>query len=70
MKLLRDATPGSGAYGNEADFFEEDWQRSFWGVNYPRLLAIKRMYDPMGLFHCHHGVWSEGWSADGMTREG
>jgi FAD/FMN-containing dehydrogenase len=57
--LLRDATPGAGAYGNEADYFEADWQRSFWGANYQRLLAIKRRYDPDGLFFCHHCVGSE-----------
>lgn len=68
MALLRAATPGSGAYANEADYFEEDWQRSFWGIHYPRLLEVKRRYDPLGLFHVHHGVGSEGWSADGMTR--
>lgn len=33
-----------------------DWQKSFWGVNYPRLLQIKKKYDPEGLFHTHHSV--------------
>jgi hypothetical protein len=66
--ILKSATPDSGAYANEADFFEPDWQRSFWGPHYPRLLEIKRRYDPAGLFHCHHSVGSEGWSLDGMTR--
>ena len=59
MKILRDATPGAGAYLNEADYFEPDWQRSFWGENYPRLLEIKRKFDPDGLFSCHHCVGSE-----------
>lgn len=68
MTLLRAATPDSGSYANEADFFTRDWQREFWGVNYPRLLEIKNLYDPIGLFHVHHGVGSEGWSRDGMTR--
>ena len=35
---------------NETDYFEPDWQHSFWGENYPRLLAIKRKYDPRNLF--------------------
>jgi FAD/FMN-containing dehydrogenase len=60
MKLIRDATPGAGSYVNETDYFEADWQRSFWGTNYPRLLEIKRQYDPKGLFFCHHCVGSEG----------
>jgi FAD/FMN-containing dehydrogenase len=59
MRILRDATPGAGSYVNETDYFEADWQRSFWGDNYPRLLAIKRKYDPQGLFSCHHCVGSE-----------
>jgi FAD/FMN-containing dehydrogenase len=59
MKILRDATPGSGSYVNETDYFEPDWQRSFWGDGYPRLLSVKHTYDPDGLFTCHHCVGSE-----------
>jgi len=36
-----------------------DWQRTFWGDNYVRLLEIKRTYDPGNLFRVHHGVGSE-----------
>ena len=68
MKALRAAAPNTGAYVNECDYFQEDWQRAFWGPNYRRLLAVKRRYDPEGLFTVHHGVGSEGWSADGFTR--
>ena len=56
--ILR-VTPNSGSYVNETDYFEDDWQQSFWGDNYPRLLAIKRRYDPTNLFCVHHGVGSE-----------
>jgi Berberine and berberine like len=35
---------------------------------FPRLLRIKRRYDPDGLFTVHHGVGSEGWSDDGFSR--
>jgi FAD/FMN-containing dehydrogenase len=59
MDLLRRATPGTGSYVNEADYFEPDWQRSFWGENYDRLLQIKHTYDPDGVFRCHHCVGSE-----------
>ena len=52
---------------SESNFFEPDWQRSFWGSNYPRLLAVKQRYDPDGLFFVHHGVGSERWSADGFS---
>jgi len=60
MKLLRDATPGAGTYSNEADYHEPDWQEAFWGSNYPRLLSIKRKYDPANFFRTHHSVGSEG----------
>ena len=60
MKIIRDATPGAGNYSNEADYHEPNWQEAFWGSNYPRLLAIKRKYDPQGIFRTHHSVGSEG----------
>jgi FAD/FMN-containing dehydrogenase len=59
MDVLRALTPGAGSYVNETDYFEPDWQDSFWGANYPRLLEIKRRYDPHNVFRVHHGVGSE-----------
>jgi FAD/FMN-containing dehydrogenase len=70
MEALHAIAPRPGSYVSESDFFERDWQRSFWGTNYERLLDVKRRYDPEGLFFMHHGVGSEGWSADGFTRTG
>ncbi len=35
---------------------------------FPKLAAVKKKYDPDGLFFVHHGVGSEEWSADGFTR--
>ncbi|HEX7948034.1 MAG TPA: FAD-binding oxidoreductase, partial [Phenylobacterium sp.] len=68
MTALRAGAPGAGAYVNECDYFQPQWQRAFWGPNYPRLERIKRRYDPQGLFYVHHGVGSEAWSADGFKR--
>ena len=68
MAALRVAAPDTGAYVNECDYFQKDWQRAFWGPNYPRLARIKRRYDPDGLFTVHHGVGSEAWSPDGFAR--
>lgn len=48
--MLTDLTPNSGAYMNEADVNEPDFQLSFYGENYERLLEIKRNYDPNDIF--------------------
>ncbi|KAG0231921.1 hypothetical protein BGW41_002004 [Actinomortierella wolfii] len=58
---LRKITPDSGTYLNEADANEPDWQRNFFGANYPRLRALKHKYDPQGLFVCRRCVGSEDW---------
>lgn len=56
--ILRSVTEAGGSYSNEGSYFEEDWRRQFWGSNYPRLLRIKRRYDPTNLFRVHKGVGS------------
>jgi hypothetical protein len=68
IDALRAVAPAAGSYVNECDYFQPDWQRAFWGQNYPRLKEIKERYDPDGLFTVHHGVGSESWSSDGFTR--
>ncbi len=68
MTALRAAAPDTGAYVNECDYFQPGWQTAFWGPHYPRLLEIKRRYDPDGLFYVHHGVGSEDWTDDGFAR--
>lgn len=65
---LRRIVPDAGSYVSESNYFNENWQRAFWGANYRRLRAIKDRYDPEGLFFVHHGVGSEDWSADGFVR--
>src|SRR5206468_12856052 len=67
MDELRTLVPNAGSYVSESNYFEPDWQRSFWGSNYPRLLAVKERVDPEGLFFVHHGVGSEPWSDDGFS---
>ena len=56
MVPIRKLVPGAGAYMSEADYFQKDWKRAYWGGHYPRLARIKRAYDPGGLFRTHHGV--------------
>ena len=65
---LRKIVPHAGSYVSESNYFNPSWQRAYWGANYARLRAIKKRYDPDGLFIVHHGVGSEEWSADGFER--
>ena len=65
---LRKIAPNAGSYVSESNYFNASWQKAYWGTNYSRLRAIKRKYDPDGLFFVHHGVGSEDWSGDGFTR--
>ncbi|EWZ31134.1 hypothetical protein BFJ70_g860 [Fusarium oxysporum] len=60
--IIEAATPGAGAYINEADFQQKDWQETFYGVNYDNLLKIKKKYDPGHLFYSTVAVGSEAWS--------
>jgi len=65
---LRKIAPNAGSYVSESNYFNADWQREYWGDNYPKLRGIKAKYDAEGLFFVHHGVGSEAWSADGFMR--
>lgn len=59
--LWREITPGGGAYMNEGDPGEPDWQSAFFGDNYPQLLEVKRKHDPWGVFWQQTGVGNEEW---------
>jgi hypothetical protein len=61
LPAMEAISPGSGAYMNEADFRQPNFQREFFGSNYARLLDIKRKYDPDGFFYAVKGVGSEAW---------
>ena len=56
MEKMREITPNSGAYINDSDYFEPDWERSFWGNNYEKLKEIKEKYDPDRVFSVWNGV--------------
>jgi FAD/FMN-containing dehydrogenase len=68
MDQLRAIVPNPGAYVSESNYFESGWQQAYWGSNYPRLVEIKKKYDPDGLFIIHNGIGSDDWSADGFTK--
>ncbi|PSN66740.1 FAD-binding domain-containing protein [Corynespora cassiicola Philippines] len=58
---LKELAPESGAYFNEGDPFDPNWQYDFWGQNYARLKAVKKQYDPDNLLWCLSCVGSEEW---------
>ncbi|KAK7039986.1 FAD-binding domain-containing protein [Favolaschia claudopus] len=60
--------PNAGAYSNEADIYEADFQTTFFGPNYAKLTEIKARYDPDDLFIVTTGVGSERWDEFGMCR--
>ncbi|KAF1993860.1 FAD-binding domain-containing protein [Amniculicola lignicola CBS 123094] len=62
IPLIEAATPDSGAYVNEADWRQPNFQTTFWGSNYHKLLRIKKKWDPAELFYVTAGVGSEAWS--------
>ncbi|GES65794.1 hypothetical protein ATEIFO6365_0012018600 [Aspergillus terreus] len=69
VPILNDLERGRmGAYMNEADANEPNFQESFWGHNYERLYAVKQHSDPDGLFIVRKGVGSEDWNDDGICR--
>jgi len=46
----------------KCDAFEPEWQRSFFGPHYERLLEIKLKYDPKSVLWCRGCVGSERWT--------
>jgi hypothetical protein len=68
MNELRTVASSGGAYVSESNFFESDFEHSYWGANHARLAEIKKKYDPDGLFFVHNGVGSEQWTRDGFTK--
>ncbi|KAK3943338.1 Berberine/berberine-like protein [Diplogelasinospora grovesii] len=58
---LKELSPGGGAYFNEAHYGEPDWQQTYFGSFYDRLLAVKSKYDPTHLFDCWKCV---GWRGE------
>ncbi|TPR02971.1 FAD dependent oxidoreductase family protein [Aspergillus niger] len=62
LPLLERLAPDSGAYMNEGDFRQPNFQKAFYGVNYPRLRQIKKKYDPLDVFYGQTAVGSDEWT--------
>jgi hypothetical protein len=59
------ASIGGGVYLNEADIQEPNWQTDFYGAkHYPKLLSIKKKWDPLDVFYATTAVGSENWVVD------
>lgn len=66
---LKALQPATGAYLNEADANEADFQTSFWGrKNYERLYRVKQEGVPSGLFISRRGVGGEDWDDAGLCK--
>jgi len=60
-------TLGTGSYLNEGDPMEPEWQESFYGMEkYGRLLRIKRVRDPWGVFWTRTAPGSEEWEVKSL----
>ncbi|KAF7330618.1 FAD-binding domain-containing protein [Mycena sanguinolenta] len=69
LPIIEEITgPNAGAYSNEADVLEPNFQTTFFGPNYGKLSAIKSKYDPNDLFIVGAGVGSERWDEWGLCR--
>lgn len=68
MPQIESATPGGGAYLNEANFQQAQWQDAFYGSNYARLKQIKDQVDREGVFYAQTAVGSEEWTQDSAQR--
>ena len=64
-QALRQLEPSSGCYMSESDPTEPEWQKAKFGGNYERLLRVKKVLDPEGVFWCKQCVGSELWDVEG-----
>ncbi|KAF5484496.1 FAD-linked oxidoreductase ZEB1 [Colletotrichum siamense] len=62
MPEIEALTPAGGAYMNEADFQQPNFQKEFFGSNYNSLACLKKKWDPEGFFYARNAVGSESWT--------
>lgn len=60
-RMWREWAPDSGAYMNEANPFNKNFAKDFYGEGYDRLKAIKARYDPAESLFVLAGVGSDAW---------
>lgn len=64
---LEALSPVQGAYLNEADMHQPNFQSVFYGNNYQTLKSIKNKYDPSSTFYGLTAVGSDDWTVDSVT---
>jgi FAD/FMN-containing dehydrogenase len=62
VEKMKEVVPNGGAYLNEADINDPDWQQTFYGGLYDRLDEVKRKYDPKDIFYAKTAVGSHRWA--------
>ena len=45
----------------QGDLYEPNWQDAYWGSNYPKLLQIRKKWDPKGVFYTQTTPGTENW---------
>lgn len=63
-KLWREWAPIMGSYMNEANPYNGEWKKDYYGENYARLLEVKKKYDPSESLFVLTGVGSDEWDYD------
>lgn len=62
--MWREWAPDSGAYMNEANPFNNNFAKDYYGENYEKLRSIKARYDPKESLFVLAGVGSDAWDYD------
>ncbi|KAI1391724.1 FAD-binding domain-containing protein [Hypoxylon trugodes] len=58
---LREAGPNGCSYVSENDPYQSNWQVHFWGEEYPKLIEIRKKWDPSGVFYAVSTPGTEDW---------
>ena len=58
-QAMKEIAPSTGCYMNEADRFDPEYLRDFYGDHRSKLEDIKRRRDPRGVFYCPTCIGSE-----------
>jgi hypothetical protein len=62
--MWREWSPDSGAYMNEANPFNKNFAKDYYGEGYEALRSVKKKHDPYESLFVLAGVGSDGWNYD------